>query len=128
MPEWFRQGGYIMWPVLLAAIAAAVLAVRSWLGLRATRAQADPVLETRIDAVLFWGGWAAVVGVLGTLVGIAMAARAIERIGRVSESLVWGGIRVALIPTVFGLLVLIVALVVWFALRVAYRRGMPATT
>lgn len=122
MPEWFREGGYIMWPLLIATIIAAVLAVRSWLGLRRLGANRDPVLETRIDAVLFWGGWAAVVGVLGTLMGIAMAAASIQRAGRVSSALVWSGIKVALTPTLFGLLVLTVTLAAWFALRVGYRR------
>jgi biopolymer transport protein ExbB/TolQ len=44
--------------------------------------------------------------VLGTLIGVMVAAHAIEAVGEVHATLVWGGIRVALITTVTGVLVL----------------------
>ncbi len=122
MPEWFQEGGVIMWPILVATLLAVALALLSWWRLRRAPGGHDPVLETRIDAVLFWGGWAAVVGVLGTLVGIAQAAGAIVAVGNAPAGLVWGGIRVALVSTVAGLLVFALALLAWFGLRVRYRR------
>jgi hypothetical protein len=67
--------------VRAGGVAAGVLAVRSWLRVRSA-APGDPVVETGIDAVLFWGGWGALVGVLGTVGGIAQEAGAIERLKR----------------------------------------------
>jgi len=47
-------------------------------------------------------------GFLGTVIGMIQAFDAIEVAGDISPSLVAGGIKVALITTVFGLLVAII--------------------
>ncbi len=121
MMELFVQGGVFMYPLL--AIAAVVLGLALWASFRVpATAGPDPLLETGIDATLFWGGWALLVGLLGTFVGIYLAAGAIQRAGEVSASLAWGGIQVALITTLFGLTIFIVAALIWFGLRTWYRR------
>jgi len=119
--SFFAEGGFFMWPLLAIAVLIAVLAV--WSGLRMRDADGpDPMLETGIDAVLFWGGWGVVVGLLGTFGGIYQAAGAISRAGEVSAALVWGGIKVALTTTLFALLIFSIAALIWLGLRVAYRR------
>lgn len=121
MIEWFQSGGFFMWPILVSGVVTVVLAVDA--GRRLTSdSRAGPALRTEIDAVLFWGGFAALLGLFGTVGGIGQMARALERAGEVSASLVWGGLRVALITTAFGLMVLAVAMLAWFALRTARRR------
>ena len=121
MMTFFREGGYIMYPLLLVTIVVVVLAVRGWLRLRGGKAS-QATLGTGIDAILFWGGYAAVLGVLGTLVGISQAAGAISRATEVDPSIVWMGIRIALSTTIYGLLVFAVALLLWFGLRHSHRR------
>jgi hypothetical protein len=75
------------------------------------------LLETRIDSILFWGVFAAILGLLGTLGGLAQMAGAIEAAGTVNPALLWGGVRVALSTTIAGTAVLGVALPVWYLLR-----------
>lgn len=127
MMAFIREGGYLMYPIVAIALAVFGLAGWSWMGLRAESGR-DAVLETRIDSVLFWGAYGVILGVLGTLIGIAQAADAIQAYGQdtVSASLVWGGIRVALTTVITGFLVFSVAFVLWFALRVRYRRTLAA--
>lgn len=122
--EYIEQGGYMMWPLIAIAIAVLGLTVWSWMSLPGSRTAADAVLETRIDSVLFWGAYGVVLGILGTLIGIAQAASAIQAFGgeTVSAALVWGGIRVAMITVIFGFLIFSIALIAWFVLRVRYRR------
>lgn len=60
---------------------------------------------------------------LGTLIGISQAARAIRLAGEVTGALAWSGIRVTLITSVYGLLILLVALLLWGGLRVTGRRA-----
>jgi biopolymer transport protein ExbB/TolQ len=74
-----------------------------------------------LDSILFWGGFALISGVLGTLVGIIVAARAIETAGGVSSPILWGGIRVALLTATFGTLILALASILWFALQLRWR-------
>jgi biopolymer transport protein ExbB/TolQ len=121
MMEFFRQGGFFMWPILVVAIVILVLAVRAWMRTRALTAP-DAVVETGVDAVLFWGVWVLAVGLLGTFTGIYLAAGAIERAGAVSPAMIWGGVRVALTTTLAGFLVFSVAALLWLGLRLMYRR------
>ena len=122
MMELMWQGGYVMWVILAITILIAVLGVKSLLRTRELE-HPDPVLETSIDAILFWGVWVVVIGLLGTFVGIYQAAGAIMAAGQVGAALVWGGIRVALTPTLFGLLVFAIAALAWMGLRSRYRRA-----
>lgn len=121
MLELFRSGGYMMWPMLLGLIALVVITVRSASGL-ASGDHDEAAARSAADAVLFWGGFSALLGFMGTLIGIAQAARAISLAGSASAGLIWGGISVTLITTLFGLAILLLALVVWYALRAAARR------
>jgi biopolymer transport protein ExbB/TolQ len=122
MMELMWQGGYVMWVILAITILIAVLGVKSLLRTRELE-RPDPVLETSIDAILFWGVWVVVIGLLGTFVGIYQAAGAIMAAGQVGAALVWGGIRVALTPALFGLLVFANEALAWMGLRSRYRRA-----
>lgn len=120
MIEWFMSGGFFMWLVLGAGLVSLGLAVDA--GRRLTGGPVDePAVRAEIDAVLFWGGFASLLGLIGTLGGVAQMARYVERAGSVSAGVAWSGVRVALITTVFGLIVLGLSLLAWFALRAGLR-------
>lgn len=122
MIDWFVSGGFFMWFVLGAGLAGLFLAVDA--GRRLSSATtASSRLRAEIDGVLFWGGFASVLGLIGTLGGVVVMARSLERAGGASAAVVWGGLRVALIPTAFGLGVLALSLLAWYGLRTAHRRG-----
>lgn len=123
MINWFVAGGFPMWFILGSALVGIVLAVDAGRKLAGSGTDA-PGLRAEIDGVLFWGGFASVLGLIGTLVGVALVARALEQApGAASVSLIVGGLRVALIPTVFGLVVLALLLLAWYGLRSAHRRA-----
>lgn len=113
--------GFMRWPLAFSLVAVLVLA--AWSGFRLFRPGAAPELRTKawVDAILFWGGFAVISGVLGTLVGIVIAAQSIEAAGQVSTILVWGGIKVAMLTSVFGMLILGFAALVWFVLQLRWR-------
>lgn len=122
MIDWFVSGGFFMWFVLGAGLAGLFLAVDA--GRRLSSATtASSRLRAEIDGVLFWGGFASVLGLIGTLGGVVVMARSLERAGGASAAVVWGGLRVALIPTAFGLGVLALSLLAWYGLRTAHRHG-----
>ncbi|HKJ93208.1 MAG TPA: MotA/TolQ/ExbB proton channel family protein [Longimicrobiales bacterium] len=122
MWQTFQEGGVMMWPLLILAVTVVVLTVRGWVRVSHVDGP-DPVVETGVDAVVFWGAWSVVLGLLGTIVGIYIAAGFIEAAPAVSPQIIWGGIRVALTTLVFGLLIFAVSAVAWFVLRTRYRRG-----
>ena len=125
MMDFFREGGFFMWPILVIAIVIVALAVRSWARTRALEGP-EPVLETNVDAVLFWGVWVLVAGLLGTFTGLYQAAGVIERAPAINPAIIWGGVRVALTTTVAGFVVFAVAALLWMGLRFMYRRKVAA--
>lgn len=128
MWDWFASGGVIMWPVLAAGLLAVGLAVDAGRRLAGAGGDGSPgrALRGRIGAVLFWGGFAALVGILGTLVGVGLTARAVASAGGAPADVVWSGIRVALVPSEFGLAILTLSLLAWFGLSAAHRRTATA--
>lgn len=113
--------GFGRWPLLFALLA--VVGLSAYAAFRLFGQEARPDARTRalVDAILFWGGFALVWGVLATLIGFSVAAQSIEMAGEVSGALVWGGIKVALLTAQFGMLILILAGLNWFGLQYRWR-------
>ncbi|MEX0892723.1 MAG: MotA/TolQ/ExbB proton channel family protein [Gemmatimonadota bacterium] len=120
MIELFHNGGFMMWPILVCALIVLALAAKG--GRRLLDTERSPRAHAAIAAIPFWGGFAVVLGVLGTVVGWMQIARNVERAGTMHTSLIWGGFGISLITTLFGLLVLAVSLLVWLGLWLPGRR------
>lgn len=113
--------GFIRWPLAFSLLAVLVLATYSGARLFKPKAASDVLTKAWLDAVLFWGGFAMIAGFLGTLVGVVIAAQSIEAAGSVSTSLVWGGIKIALLSSAFGTLILAGSALLWFGLQLRWR-------
>lgn len=113
--------GPIRWPLLFSLVSVVVLTV--WTGTQLFGRTTSANLRTKawVDAVLFWGGFGVVSGVLGTLLGFIVAAQSIEAAGAVSPTLMWGGMKIAMLSAVFGLLILVFASLSWFVLQMRWR-------
>ncbi len=59
------------------------------------------------------GTFALVFGILGQLIGLMSAFDAIEQMGGVSPALLMGGLKVSMIPTLYGILIFLVSLLLW---------------
>ncbi len=113
--------GFIRWPIAFALLCVVLLTAYSCARLWRPGAAADLLTKAWIDAILFWGGFAMIAGVLGTLIGIVIAAQSIEAAGSVSATLVWGGIKVAMLSSAFGTLILGGSALLWFGLQLRWR-------
>jgi len=113
--------GFTRWPLAFSVVVIAALTMFSGFRLFRSDASADLRSKAFVDAILFWGGFAVIWGVLGTLIGITIAAQAIEAAGAVSTTLVWGGIKVAMLTSLFGMLILVIASLIWFGLQLRWR-------
>ena len=121
MHELFMSGGYMMYPLTFTCFVIFALTSYSTVRLFRPSAWADLKSKVFIDAILCGGGFAAIIGMLGTLIGVIVAANAIEVAGYVSTTLVWAGIKVALLTSAFGVLILAGSSLVWFALQLRWR-------
>ncbi|MXW09227.1 MAG: MotA/TolQ/ExbB proton channel family protein [Gammaproteobacteria bacterium] len=118
--EAFEALGVIRWPLTFSLLVVVALALWS---LALVRRSAMPGRHAKawIDAILFWGGFAAISGVLGSLIGIIITFQFIELAGEVRAALVAGGIKVALLSAALGTLILAVASLLWFGLQLRWR-------
>jgi hypothetical protein len=74
-------------------------------------------LARGVDAILFWGCIAAVLGFLGQFSASYKSLMVISQAGMLSPQLIAEGIAVSLITTIFGLGILVISAIVWFALK-----------
>jgi len=117
MMNFFREMGFYFWPLALIAIAVVGLAISAASRLRQAGPEDAAPVEHTVNAVLFWGCVAGVVGVLGQFHGIYQALKVISMAEAVSPPIIWGGLAVSFSSTLAGLAILLVAALLWAALR-----------
>lgn len=117
MIELFENMGLIRWPMLVAG-----LFLIAQIGRAAARVRdPGPGAARSRHAILVWGGLSALVGLLGTVLGLAVAARVVAAAGSAEPSLLATGIQVALASSILGLVLLVIAVVAWLVLQSVQR-------
>lgn len=112
--DFFHQMGWIRYPLYFAA---AFMVLQILTALLQTLKPTDQRSPMVTHAILVWGALNALLGVLGTVLGLTIAGGSIERAGGVELSLLAAGFKISLYPTIFGLLMLTVAILAWLALQ-----------
>ena len=125
--EFFVSMGYIRYPLVIVTVFLLVEIVHASLAVSRADGHSAAAVSARIHPVLVWGVLAAVIGILGTVVGITMAAAYLEQAEASSPSLIWGGMKVALGSTIVGMLLLGIASVAWLTLQFQNGRKRAST-
>ena len=117
-----RQCGVFGWPLLIISIVNVVLVLVSVARLSKARPEDSPQILYGIHAVLFWGALSAVLGFLGQHSGLYKALTVISQAQEISPNLVAQGFAESLTTTIFGLVVLVLSALAWYALYGWHRR------
>ena len=117
----FREMGFIAYPLTIVAAFLAIEIVRAAREVLGGGAPSAAATSARIHPVLLWGVLAAVLGVLGTVIGVFQMAEALSRVESATPTLIWGGIKVALGSTIVGMLLMGIAAIAWLTLQ--FRNG-----
>ncbi|PHQ30526.1 MAG: biopolymer transporter ExbD [Leeuwenhoekiella sp.] len=97
-----QEGGpFFMWPIVIVFIVIVALFVRQLLS-KADKAQTIVLISNISLFILSWG-------ILGSVIGLIEAFDAVESMGDVSQGMMAGGLKVAFLTTVFGLVTFIFA-------------------
>jgi hypothetical protein len=115
--SFFQEMGFIAYPLAIVSVFLVIEIARATDAVLADRGASASATSARIHPVLLWGVLAAVLGVLGTVIGVYQAAEAISRAGTATPTLVWSGIKVTLGSTIVGMLLLGIASVGWLGLQ-----------
>jgi len=117
MLQFIREAGPLIFPVILLVLVIAGLGVVNAVAL-IRRKSAAPSRRNSIDAILFWGSVAALIGFLGQWLGIMKIITVIVEHGVVSPNMVVLGLSESLLTPVAGMFVFVVSVFLWFFLRV----------
>jgi hypothetical protein len=63
-----------------------------------------------------------ITGILGQLVGLVEAFKIIEEVGDISPSIMAGGLKVSMITTLYGMLIYLISILIWFVLDLWYHK------
>jgi hypothetical protein len=119
----FMEGGILMFPLVLIVLVLFGIVLRTLWHLFVRGGSDSVVIQSCLDGLLFWGGFAVVIGVLGSAVGYHKAMAAIVARGLASPRAVWIGSAEGMVSSITGLLVLAGAGACWYLLRWRYLRN-----
>jgi hypothetical protein len=122
MFDLIRMSGPTGWIHVLLGVVILIIAARRVMQLTGGGFVAGPEWDASVNGVLFWGGFAAVLGLLGQTVGIYIALTAIRAATEVAPWIVLEGFMVSFTPTLMGLAILTLALLIWYGLKSWGRR------
>jgi hypothetical protein len=119
----FMEGGILMFPLVLIVLVLFGIVLRTLWHLFVRGGSDSVVIQSCLDGLLFWGGFAVVIGVLGSAVGYHKAMAAVVARGLVNPRAVWIGSAEGMVSSITGLLVLAGAGECWYLLRWWYLRN-----
>lgn len=119
----FMEGGILMWPLVLIILVMCGIVLRALLHLFLKGGNDSNAIQSCLDGLLFWGGFAVVIGVLGSAIGYHKAMSAIVARGLANPRALWIGTAEGLVTSIVGLLILAVAGAAWYLLRLQHIRG-----
>jgi len=115
MKDLFYMGG----PLFMGVLTVVLIAMVAW-----TIYHIIPVLlnkeinfekkTLKLKHIKTFGTFGLSTGILGQLMGLISAFDAMERAGDISQSLLAGGLKVSTIVTIYGILIFLISLLLWF--------------
>jgi len=116
MKDLFVMGG----PLFMSILTLLFISMVAWLVyhfIKAQHSNTDQVLR-QMKYGRSIGLFALITGILGQLIGFYGAFSAIEKMGEVSPALVFGGIKVSMITTFYGIIIYLSSIMLWFVFSV----------
>jgi biopolymer transport protein ExbB/TolQ len=125
MIRMFVMGGPYAILLGLLAIVIITLSIKKAIDLFARSDLGRERLSHGLNAILFWGCLSGALGLLGQANGLYISLSIVARAEGINPQLFMEGLAVSLIPTLFGLGILVISSIIWFVLRFRLN-GMPA--
>jgi CubicO group peptidase (beta-lactamase class C family) len=127
MPNLIRLSGPYGYFLTLLGLVVLFIAVRAAWSLLRTPGPSSRAFREQLSGLLFWGGVAAILGLLGQCDGSYRALSIILGAPEISPAIVAEGFVISFVPTLFGLGILAFSIAAWGSLRLL-ARGSTAVT
>jgi hypothetical protein len=119
----YMGGPPFMFSLTGMLIAILIIGIISYILLLKKYGTKDKLRRILILSIIYIGSFAAVWGILGQGLGIYQALYAIQQAGDISPALIIGGIKISMIAPLYGIIILLIASLIWFGLRVKFIAG-----
>lgn len=106
---WWMLPIYIMW------IAVIILTVV--LAMRLIKDRQNGWVKPLSEIILFAGSFAFLIGILGQAIGIMQMMECIGEMGNIAPAIIARGFLVSMLTTMYGLVLFVVSLFIWFLTR-----------
>lgn len=113
------EGGiYYMLPIYLLTII--IVALSLWtlfLRRKSSQKSSKPMEKGLINTIIFLGSLGFIWGMLGQIIGFMQIADVIHEYGDIAPSIIAGGIKVSMLTTAYGTILLLISGIIWFTLK-----------
>lgn len=82
--------------------------------------------RSRLAYIKSLGLFTMIFGILGQLIGLTEAFGAIERAGDISPALIYGGLKISMYTTLYGIGIYLVSILIWFLLDILYHKKLKS--
>ena len=123
MKELFMMGGALFMGILTILLVI-ILAVSVYfiLSIVSGKALAEKNFSHQLTYLKSIGLFTMITGILGQLIGLMMAFSAIEQAMDISPAIMAGGLKVSMITTLYGIIINLLAILIWFVLDLWYQK------
>lgn len=81
-------------------------------------------VRSRLKHIKTIGLFSLITGILGQLIGLYSAFSAIERASDISPALIFGGLKISMITTLYGIFIYLISIAIWFVFDlIASKKG-----
>jgi hypothetical protein len=123
MKDLFTMGGALFMGILTTLLVIMLAtAVYFFVRIISGKAADQANFGHKLTYVKSVGLFTMITGILGQLIGLLEAFKAIERVGDISPAMLAGGLKVSMITTLYGILIYLVSILIWFLLDLLYEK------
>jgi biopolymer transport protein ExbB/TolQ len=124
MKELFYMGGTLFMSILTVLLIIMVaVSVYFGINIASGKAEAKKNFRHQLTYVKAIGLFTMITGILGQLIGLMMAFSAIEGAMDISPAIIAGGLKVSMITTLYGILINLISILIWFLLDLWYNKN-----
>ena len=127
MKEIFVMGGSLFMGILTILLVI-ILATSLYFGLSIASGKAEEKknFSHRLTYLKSLGLFTMITGILGQLIGLTEAFKAIEAAMDISPAIMAGGLKVSMITTLYGIVINLLSILIWFLLDLWYHKKTEA--
>jgi hypothetical protein len=123
MANLFYMGGPLFMGILtLLLVVMVAVAVYFFISIVANKTGDKVNFRHQLTYVKSVGLFTMITGILGQMIGLLQAFKAIEQAGDVSPAILAGGLKVSMITTLYGIFIYLLSIIIWFLLDLWYNK------